>query len=258
MGADFEPGLTRLFRAISSCTSKGPCLDVGGNIGITALLLSGLYEHVYCFEASPRTHQILQQNLSSNQIDNVTALAFGLGSANQQLTLTSATNDASGGFISTSLAPPSIGHTQEIAELRRGDEAIAAIKENLSQKISFIKIDVEGSELDVLTGLEGLLKTAKPIVVMEMNHWCLNAFKRVAIPDFLEALDSRFPVLAAYDDCTQDILDISAHMTTHRYHVMHEHIVKNRYPTLIGLQDKSTLECIATRIRAQRENLTKE
>ena len=40
---------------------------------------------------------------------------------------------------------------------------------NLDSKIAFIKIDVEGAELDVLRGGENTLKNDKPILMIELN-----------------------------------------------------------------------------------------
>ena len=70
IGEEFEPGLVRLFVAIASKIDNCSCFDVGANIGLTTLLLSELYEHVYSFEASPRTFQVLDQNIASNKIDS--------------------------------------------------------------------------------------------------------------------------------------------------------------------------------------------
>lgn len=249
MGSDFEPGMAALLDTISRNTTKGACLDIGANIGITALMLSKLHEQVYCFEASPRTHQILEYNLSSNNASNVSAFAFGLGKSNQTLTLTAAANDASGGFTSSFLNTPLDGHVQETVEVRRGDEALAAIDTQLAANIRLIKIDVEGSELEVIEGLHNTLMTSKPVVVLEMNHWCLNAFKRISVPEFLEKLDGYFPVIAAYDDSTQKIINVSNEMKSNRYFVMHEHIVKNMFPTLVCLQEESTLAALEGRFK---------
>jgi FkbM family methyltransferase len=251
MKLGFEPGLTHLFNTIANSVPPGSCLDVGANIGITAHLLSGLYTHVYCFEASPRTYQILKENLLRNNIKNVTTFPFGLGKESKTFTLTAANNDASGGFLSDDLSADLDGHTKETVEISKGDDLLESIQEINITPIRFIKLDIEGHELEALNGLKKILENHKPVVVLEMNHWCLNAFKRLSIPEFLETLDTYFPAILAFDDPKHELIDISAGRDSSRYHVMHEHIVHNRFPTLISSSDIETINKIKANLSGQ-------
>lgn len=248
MELDFEPGLTYLLNAIAKSAQPGSCLDIGANIGITAHLLSGLYAHVYCFEASPRTYKILKENLLRNNIKNVTTFPFGLGKESKTYTLTAANNDASGGFLSDDLSADLEGHTKETVEISKGDDLLESIHEINITPIRFIKLDIEGHELEALNGIKKILEKHKPIVVLEMNHWCLNAFKRLSIPEFLETLDTYFPAIFAFDDSKHELIDISAGRDSSRYHVMHEHIVHNRFPTLISSGDIETINRLKTNL----------
>lgn len=248
MNLDFEPGLTHVFNTIAKSAQPGSCLDVGANIGITAHLLSGLYAHVYCFEASPRTYQILKENLLHNNIKNVTTFPFGLGKESKTFSLTAANNDASGGFLSDDLSADLEGHIKETVEILKGDDLLESIQEINITPIRFIKLDVEGHELEALNGLKKILENHKPVVVLEMNHWCLNAFKRLSIPEFLETLDTYFPAIFAFDDSKHELIDISAGRDSSRYHVMHEHIVHNRFPTLISSGDIKMINKIKTNL----------
>lgn len=252
MGSDFEPGLSRLFNAIRASVSDGACLDVGANIGLTSILLSCLYDQVYCFEASPRAYAVLVSNLRSNGILNVEPHGYGLGESSQKLRLVAAANDASGGFISNSLDTELSGHISEQVDIRIGDEVLASLEMmEVTGAISFIKIDVEGFELDVLRGLRLALEFHKPVVVLELNHWCLNAFRRMSVPDFLEELDRQFPLILAYDDASSRLVDISRSNAENRYHVMHQHIVHHQYPTLIGLFEQQISDDIRSSLSGQ-------
>ena len=98
-------------------------------------------------------------------------------------------------------------------------------------------IDVEGFELAVIEGLMQTITTHKPVVTLELNHWCLNAFRRMSVPDFLDALRAVFPVLYAVGkDGAKDL-----HDPTQSYYVMHEHIVHFDYPSIVGAFDESQL-----------------
>jgi hypothetical protein len=70
----------------------------------------------------------------------------------------------------------------------------------------------------------------EPIVALELNHWCLNAFARICVPDFLDYLCSVFPLLMAVEG--GNYLDI--HDPGERYIVMYHHINHFRYANLVG------------------------
>ena len=77
-----------------------------------------------------------------------------------------------------------------------------------------------------------MLQQHKPVVVMEMNHFCLNVLHRITIPDFIEYMCSVFPYLYAIDTDNKNIKNL--HDKVECYHVMHEHVVNNRYPNIVG------------------------
>lgn len=83
---------------------------------------------------------------------------------------------------------------------------------------------------------------------MEMNHFCLNVLHRITIPDFLDFMRSVFPYLYAVD--TNNISVIDLHIPDQAYFVMHEHVVKFRFPNLVGgfsPELKAKLEAMASR-----------
>lgn len=67
----------------------------------------------------------------------------------------------------SSLEPGEAG-TEEIRQVpvKRLDDVLA----NVDKSVSFIKIDVEGHEIDVLTGATHTLATQKPNILIEINH----------------------------------------------------------------------------------------
>lgn len=67
---------------------------------------------------------------------------------------------------------------------------------------------------------------------MEMNHFCLDVLQRITIPDFLDYMRFIFPYLYAIDTDNTSIVDL--HVPDDAYMVMHEHVVKHRFPNLVG------------------------
>lgn len=59
VGSIFEPEMVALFRTLA----HGTVLDIGANIGCTALLLAALADHVHAFEPSPSTYEPLTENV---------------------------------------------------------------------------------------------------------------------------------------------------------------------------------------------------
>jgi hypothetical protein len=118
--------------------------------------------------------------------------------------------------------------------IRQLDEVVNTLD---VQDINFIKIDVGGFEGDVLRGAKKTLSTYKPIVVLELNHWCLNAFQRTSIPDFFDFLRSVFPILLAVDG--DEYMDL--HDESNNYIVMYHHILHMKFPNIIAAFDEKKL-----------------
>jgi FkbM family methyltransferase len=229
IGNDFEPEMCRLFSSLIKDDFN--ILDIGANIGCTSLLFSEIGKSVHSFEPSPTTFKILSKNTADSGAANIKLHNFGLGARNEVLELTFAPNNRSGGFVSD-LTQASDGHTIEKIEIKKGDDYL------LNENFNFIKIDVEGYEKNVIEGMTHIIDKQKPIIVMELNHWCLNAFQRTSIPDFFDFLLERFPTVYAVDG--ENYLDIRN--PSHRYIVMYHHIINFKYPNLVLAFDPFQLE----------------
>ncbi len=221
VGTTFEPAMEKLFRRL--VRSEDRCLDIGANVGFTAILFAQLAARVDAFEPSPTTFDYLQRNVRCSQLRNITLHNVGLGTIDEDLTLTFAPTNRAGAFVSNQ-TQASGGHTVEPIRVRNGDALVG------EQPIDFVKIDVEGFELHVLRGLTASLHRHRPVVVLELNHWCLNAFQRTSVPDFFDELLAVFPFLyAVHGDSTLDLRN-----NDQRYIAMYRHILHLEYCNLVG------------------------
>jgi len=220
----FEPDMVRLFQCL---LQKRFCaLDVGANIGCTSILFGELATRVISFEPSPTTFRFLRTNIEKSGLSNIRLCNYGLGAEPGESLLTYATNNRSGAFVSGTMKT-SIGHSTESIRIRTLDE----VERELDLPgIDFIKIDVEGFEKSVIAGGRDVIDRFKPIVVLELNHWCLNVFQRICVPDFLDYLRTIFPVLLAIDGTS--FLDL--HDESESYIVMYHHINHLKYRNLLG------------------------
>jgi FkbM family methyltransferase len=223
--------MVQLFRTLA--TDSEVILDIGANVGCTALLFGELSKTVYAFEPSPTTFTFLEKNIFRSGLRNVFPQNIGLGAEPGEYTLTFAPKNRSGGFVSNQ-TQASAGHTIEKIVIRRLDDVLKSLK---VLRVDFIKIDVEGFEGHVLRGARQTLATYRPVVVLELNHWCLNAFQRTSIPDFFDLLRSIFPILFAVDGSNY----LSLYDESESYGIMYQHIVHLRFPNILAAFDESRI-----------------
>jgi FkbM family methyltransferase len=227
----FEPEMVRLFRTLINPTDV--VLDVGANIGCTALLFSELARTVYAFEPSPSTYALLARNVERAERRNVVLQNLALGALAGEASLTFAPTNRSGGFVSDR-TQASIGHAKEKISVRSLDDIMTATG---IPRVDFIKIDVEGFEPHVLRGGQQTLERHRPAVVLELNHWCLNAFQRTSVPDFFDQLRATFPRLYAVNGAAY----LNLHDEGESYSVMYHHICHSKFANLVGAFDDDRL-----------------
>jgi len=260
---EFEPEMVSFFKALLQPTDT--VLDIGANIGCTSLLFGDLARQVYSFEPSPTTHRWLVENVQRAELSNVEPINLGLGKEAGTFELTFAPNNRSGGFVSN-LISASEGHQVEKITIAKGD---AFIREHQIAKVDFIKIDVEGFEQSVIEGLAATIARDQPVVALELNHWCLNAFQRTSVPDFFDFLRGVFPYLYAVDmRYTSNLRDRlhrellpsfydkkdarNLHDQDAAYHVMYRHILHgSSYPTLVGAFNPTQLTALSSLLGIQ-------
>ncbi|MFC1584210.1 FkbM family methyltransferase [Fibrobacterota bacterium] len=141
-------------------------LDVGANYGFLSLVFGNSVEanhgRVFSFEPDPETYQVLTQNIRLNQMDN-TILTFNLAVC------------ASGGKVAMEKHQTSSVIADKASQVA-GAYQIDGIsldeftRQHSLDKVDFIKIDVDGAELEVLRGALGTIKQFRPIIVIEIDE----------------------------------------------------------------------------------------
>lgn len=228
----FEPHTVRLFGALAR--KNDIVMDVGANIGCTVLLFAQVARQVHAFEPSPTTFRYLERNIAASGCSNIELYNLALGAKPGSSKIAYSPSNRAGGFISTHTQAGK-GHVVETVQIETADTLVerAGIP-----RVDLMKIDVEGCERQVLEGATFLVRSNKPVVALELNHWCLNAFQRTSVPDFFDFLRSIFPIVYAVEgDTYADI-----HDPNDNYIVMYNHIIHFRYTTLIAGFDAQRFE----------------
>lgn len=138
----------------------GTFVDIGANVGnhtlFAALFLEA--ERVIPFEPNPLAFELLIQNVLVNRLDHIVDLTqLGVGLS----------DESAGGFAMTE-REVNLGAARMEAggdlQVFRGDEALKDVGPDC------IKIDVEGMEMKVLSGIEGVLEKARPMIMIEVDN----------------------------------------------------------------------------------------
>lgn len=142
-------------------------LDIGAHIGFYTLQLANIVGNqgtVYAYEASPKNYSLLKKNIGLNNFNNIVTKNIAISNNyNNYLNIyeNSLQFDA---FNSINYAIEKNASMHTINSTTIDNEiAINNIDQN---KISFIKIDVEGWEYFVLSGATNLIEAQLPILFM--------------------------------------------------------------------------------------------
>jgi len=140
-------------------------LDVGAHYGYTAIALSkcvGPTGRVFAFEPSISTAGYLVQTRVKNDLQQLTVVPFGLG-GRDDLEILMLPFDR--GMLDSTLDGSEWLETLFVTRLDWLWPIICGEKEN----IDGIKIDVQGMEIDVLSGMAVILQTHKPKLIVELH-----------------------------------------------------------------------------------------
>ena len=143
--------------------------DVGAFVGLFALHCSRTAKRIICYEPLEQTRARLTQNLRLNSIINVDVRPFGVGRTPGTLTLSFNPLMPGGASLSDTLAAgiASTGSSQS-SEVQVTTIDLDAINACLPAP-DFIKIDIEGYELDALIGASATLRAHRPVLYLEMH-----------------------------------------------------------------------------------------
>jgi len=146
----------------------GVYIDVGANIGNHSIFFAKfLADHVVCVEPSDKIRQILERNLEANHIINYSLADCALGAAPAQGRLQYPDNNNIG-MTKVVQAGPVVEENAELVRICALDGLMEALQPGLrNSRISLVKIDVEGMELDVLQGAHSILAQHKPQLILE-------------------------------------------------------------------------------------------
>lgn len=139
--------------------------DIGANIGYYTLIAAHNVTKgsVHSFEPVPVNFKALENNISLNNLSNVIANACGISNVQsfEKYYVSSIDNSGMSGMKP---AENFSGLVETINTITIDDYS----NEHGLERLDFIKIDIEGNELNALMGMEKVLQKFKPVIFIEL------------------------------------------------------------------------------------------
>jgi FkbM family methyltransferase len=157
---EFSEGEVEIFR--SALRPGDIALDIGANLGAHTIPLAqivGPTGFVFAFEPQRILFNILCGNVALNELTNVKAFPLALARAPGQINLVPLDYRGANNFGGISLG----GEKGEAVP-------VASLDQMGLPKLRFIKLDVEGMELEVLLGAKALLARDRPLLYVENDR----------------------------------------------------------------------------------------
>lgn len=154
------------FGLLSAVTGQGSVIaEVGANMGAHTVRLAkhvGLQGRVVAFEPQPVMFQALSGTIALNGLMNVDCLPYALSSKTGFLKIPSLDYRQQNNFGGISFETPTEGGLP--VPMNRFDDVFVL------PRLDMMKIDVEGMELEVLTGAEATINKFRPVIYMENDN----------------------------------------------------------------------------------------
>ncbi len=140
-------------------------IEAGANMGSETLLIAHILTkgHVYAFEPNPYTFERLKINASINDLKNVSAYDYALGEQDTNIQFNIYPKDFCNSGMSSKYMETS--NTRKIDVVQKKLDTF--LKENNINKVDFIKMDIQGAEMDMIAGAAETIARHKPTIFTE-------------------------------------------------------------------------------------------
>ena len=185
----------RLFDHYSKILSKLPnkrvAIDIGASYGFVTKYLSERFDKVYSAEVVPEIRECLAVNVNHQNMNNVEILNHGFSDKD--------------GNLKIYFNPAWSGHSSVIkSELHDSAQYLSCVVKPIDscayENVDYIKIDVEGHELEVLRGATKTIEKCKPMISIEvLSDNPDQLTKSYNVHMFLKSLNYRYVFTAIHD-----------------------------------------------------------
>lgn len=193
VGQSGEIPVMKYLATILQENNQNIIFDVGANMGNFTFLAKEIFKNkiIYSFEPSPFTFKILESKvLARGDSESIKVFNFGFGSTREKVKLYSSEKGSSTASIYNLQQPaaPFASEFSEDIQLRTIDDFC---QEQGIKSIDFLKLDIEGHELQALLGASQLLKEKK-IKFIQFEFGECHVDSRTFFRDFYQVLSPHY------------------------------------------------------------------
>lgn len=174
VSGSFEPNEFVFLRRL--LTPGMVAIDVGANEGLYTLFAAarvGPTGRAVAVEPSSRERANLQRNVDSNSLGNVTVVESALGASPGRAHLQIAPEEHAGhNTLGSFVYDEVVAEDSEFVAVETLDGLVERLR---LPRVDFVKIDVEGAEVNVLAGGARVLRESRPLLLLEANESALQA-----------------------------------------------------------------------------------
>jgi len=148
--------VSKAAKCAALCSSFQVALDIGAHVGAVSLYLARKFERVIAFEGVPATFHYLAHNVAN--VANVDARNVAVGGESGQV------------YFSHYPKHGQLSHISGVATagtMNIGPIPLCTIDSLELSNVSFMKIDVEGTELAVVEGARETILKSRPLILIE-------------------------------------------------------------------------------------------
>lgn len=178
---EYNPDETEKILSIA----MGTCLDIGANIGCISQALLKAGHKVVAFEPQPQLFSLLGKNLLN--IGEVILVPAAVGCVEGHVEMPKVQYSAKGNFGGLGIGDKSIYGNISVP--------VVTIDSYDFNDVGFMKIDVEGYELEVLRGATSTIKRCKPVMYIEDDRKDKSIALRAYIRELGYNIEEHFPTL---------------------------------------------------------------
>ena len=147
---------------------SGVVIDVGGNIGGNTIPLAVQYPQVkfYCYEPHPEIYARLKRNINLNNLKNISAENYAISNYKDKTVNFFAQKN------SDNMGKSSLKHNADIKEHEKiivPNIRLDDIFAESNDPVLIIKIDTQGTELEVLKSGEMTIEKFRPMILLEFE-----------------------------------------------------------------------------------------
>lgn len=152
--------------------------DMGAYCGVSTYFFSkcvGASGRVFAFEPDPTSYSLLQKNIARHQLDNVVTLPFAI--AGETSTAAFSSEGTMGSTLKRHSSRATLGSIETVKTISLAD---ACAEYGVP---AFAKVDIEGSEVEMLLASERFLRENDIQFALDTNHWVKGKLTRPRVEE---------------------------------------------------------------------------